>query len=40
MAAIAVRLRILLVTGHTGDFRAIQKTGVKLTVENWREAGS
>jgi len=27
-----------LVTGNTDDFRAIQKTGIKLTIENWRES--
>jgi predicted nucleic acid-binding protein len=36
IAAIAVRLRMPLVTGNTDDFRAIQRTGVKLTIENWR----
>ena len=25
-----------LVTGNTEDFRAIQKTGINLTIENWR----
>jgi hypothetical protein len=25
------------VTGNTDDFLAIQKTGVNLTLENWRE---
>ena len=38
IAAIAVRLQMPLVTGNTGDFRAIQETGIKLTIENWREA--
>jgi len=32
-----VRLQIPLVTGNTDDFRAIQKTGINLTIENWRE---
>ena len=36
IAAIAVRLQMPLVTGNTDDFRAIQRTGVKLTLENWR----
>jgi hypothetical protein len=27
-----------LVTGNTGDFRAVQGTGIKLVIENWREA--
>jgi predicted nucleic acid-binding protein len=38
IAAIAVRLQMPLVTGNTGDFRAVQETGIKLTIENWREA--
>jgi predicted nucleic acid-binding protein len=38
IAAIAVRLQMPLVTGNTGDFRAIQKTGVNLILENWRHA--
>ena len=38
IAAVAVRLQIPLVTGNTDDFRAIQKTGINLTIENWREA--
>jgi len=38
IAAIAVRLQMPLVTGNTGDFRAIQNTGIKLRIENWREA--
>jgi len=33
-----VRLQMPLVTGNTGDFRAIQNTGIKLRIENWREA--
>jgi predicted nucleic acid-binding protein len=37
IAAVAVRLGIPLVTGNTGDFKAIQKTGIKLTIHNWRE---
>jgi predicted nucleic acid-binding protein len=37
IAAIAVRLGRPLVTGNTGDFRTIQKTGVNLMIENWRE---
>lgn len=36
IAAVAVRLGLPLVTGNTNDFHAIQKTGVKLTIENWR----
>jgi len=38
IAAVAVRLQMPLVTGNTADFIAIQKTGAKLTIENWREA--
>ena len=38
IAAVAVRLERPLVTGNTQDFQAIQQTGVKLTIENWREA--
>ena len=38
IAAVAVRLQMPLVTGNTDDFRAIKKTGVDLTIENWREA--
>ena len=38
IAAVAVRHQMPLVTGNTDDFRAIQKTGVNLTIENWREA--
>jgi predicted nucleic acid-binding protein len=37
IAAIAVRLDWPLVTGNSGDFQAIQRTGVKLVLENWRE---
>jgi predicted nucleic acid-binding protein len=38
IAAIAVRLDRPLVTGNTGDFQVIQKTGIKLSLENWRNA--
>ena len=37
IAAIAVRLEIPLVTGNTEDFKAIQKTGIDLSIQNWRE---
>ena len=37
IAAVAVRLGHPLVTGNTDDFRAIQKTGLNLVVESWRE---
>ena len=38
IAAVAVRLTRPLVTGNTEDFQAIQQTGVKLILENWRNA--
>jgi predicted nucleic acid-binding protein len=38
IAAVAVRLKRPLVTGNTEDFKAIQKTGVDLIIENWRIA--
>ena len=38
IAAVAVRLDRHLVTGNTDDFQAIQKTGVNLRIENWRQA--
>ena len=40
IAAIVVRLERSLVTGNTDDFRAIQRTGINLTIENWREGTS
>ncbi len=36
IACIAVRMGTPLVTGNTEDFRAIQRTGINLTIENWR----
>jgi tRNA(fMet)-specific endonuclease VapC len=36
IAATAIRLELPLVTGNTDDFQAIQKTGAKLTLQNWR----
>jgi predicted nucleic acid-binding protein len=36
IAAVAVRLDRPLVTGNTDDFEAIQRTGIKLTINNWR----
>jgi predicted nucleic acid-binding protein len=36
IASIAVRLDWPLVTGNTRDFRAIQKAGINLTIDNWR----
>jgi predicted nucleic acid-binding protein len=38
IAAIAVRLQMPLVTGNTDDFRAIQRAGIQLNIENWRQA--
>ncbi len=37
IASVAVRLGRPLVTGNTEDFEAIKKTGVNLTIENWRD---
>jgi tRNA(fMet)-specific endonuclease VapC len=37
IAAVAVRLEMPLVTGNTDDFQAIQRTGINLAIENWRE---
>ncbi len=37
IAAVAVRVGVPLVTGNTEDFSAIQKTGVNLVIENWRD---
>jgi tRNA(fMet)-specific endonuclease VapC len=36
IAAVAVRLGLPLVTGNTEDFQAIQRTGIALHIENWR----
>jgi predicted nucleic acid-binding protein len=36
IASIAVRLDWPLVTGNTEDFRAIQRIGINLAIENWR----
>jgi len=38
IAAVAIRLRMTLVTGNTQDFRAIQRTGAELTIGNWRDS--
>jgi len=38
IAAIAVRLGYSVITGNTDDFQAIRKTGVSLTLENWRKS--
>lgn len=37
IASIAARLGLPLVTGNTGDFTAIQSSGLKITLLNWRE---
>jgi predicted nucleic acid-binding protein len=37
IAAVAIRLGLPLVTGNTEDFQAVQRTGVRLIIENWRE---
>jgi predicted nucleic acid-binding protein len=36
IASIAARLNCPLVTGNTEDFRAIQRAGINLAIENWR----
>ena len=38
IAAVAVRLGLPLVTGNTEDFQAIQRTGIELVIENWRNS--
>ena len=38
IAAMAIRLGLPLVTGNTKDFEAIQRAGIGLEIENWREA--
>lgn len=38
IAAVASRLELPLVTGNTADFEAIKRTGLRLTLENWRTA--
>lgn len=40
IAASATRLELPLVTGNTGDFEVIRQTGLKLTLQNWREPTS
>ncbi len=37
VAAVAARLGRPLVTGNTEYFEAIQRTGIDLTIENWRD---
>jgi predicted nucleic acid-binding protein len=36
IAATAARLERPIVTGNTEHFRAIQRTGLELAIENWR----
>jgi predicted nucleic acid-binding protein len=36
IASIATRMNRPLVTGNTEDFKAIQKAGINLSIENWR----
>jgi predicted nucleic acid-binding protein len=38
IASVAVRLAMPLITGNTEDFEAIQRTGINLTIQNWRKA--
>ena len=38
IASIALRLGLPLVTGNTSDYESMRKTGVPLTLQNWREA--
>jgi len=40
IAAVAVRLELPLATGNTDHFRAIQRTGIALEIENWRAAAA
>ena len=37
IASIALRLGLPLVTGNTADYESIQRTGVPLVLQNWRE---
>lgn len=37
IAAVALRLCRPVVTGNTDDFKAIQRTGVPLVIDNWRD---
>ncbi|MDX1984494.1 MAG: PIN domain-containing protein [Bryobacteraceae bacterium] len=38
IASVAVRLGLPLITGNTDDFEAIRRTGVGLSLQNWRLA--
>jgi len=40
IAAVAARTNRVLVTGNTAHFLAIQRTGVDLKIENWRDDGN
>jgi len=37
IAAVAARLDRPLVTGNTDDFEAIRRTGINLSLDNWRD---
>jgi hypothetical protein len=34
---VAARLNLPLVTGNTADFQAMQKAGLKITLQDWRK---
>lgn len=36
IASVAVRLDRSVITGNTGDFEAIRRTGIPLLIQNWR----
>lgn len=40
IAAVAIRLRLVVITGNTKDFEPIRRTGAALIIENWRDAPS
>jgi tRNA(fMet)-specific endonuclease VapC len=40
IAAVAARTNCVLVTGNTEHYQAIQRTGLNLRIENWRDAES
>jgi predicted nucleic acid-binding protein len=37
IGAVAARLNLPLVTGNTADFQAMQKAGLKITLQDWRK---
>ncbi len=37
IAAVAARLDRPVVTGNTDDFEKVQRTGIRLVIENWRK---